>query len=220
MKKLFAALSTILLLFALCSCNKTTDLYDRVSQVRTACYTGESNSFTVTAYSEMREYPLKADGYAGEMHDYIILKVQFKNTENALITGLSVDFSLDKAYSASMPYKAETDAYVAVVAVNELPENNFTVTITYDNESENVSLERSGNKTVSPTDALKVATDHKKALLGELTAKNADFEIMIRVMLESGKLYWYVGIVETEYTTALLISADGKVLAEKRLKNQ
>ena len=220
MKKLFIALSTILLLFTLCSCGKTTDLYDRVSQVRTACYTGESNSFTVTAYSEMREYPLKADGYAGEMHDYIILKVRLKNTENALITGLSADFSLDKGYSATMPYKAETDAYVATVAGNELPDNNFTVTITYDGESENVSLEKAGKIALSPTDALKVATAHKKAFIDELTGKSADFEIMIRVMLESDKLYWYVGIVETEYTTALLISADGKVLAEKRLKNQ
>ena len=220
MKKFAVFAAAIALCLFLCSCSDSPDIYERVSQIRSACFIGESDTFKVTAYSESREYPLKADGFAGEMHDFIILKVRFKNTENMLITGLSVDFSLDKGYSASLPYKAETDAYVATVAVDKLPDEGFTATITSGEKSENVILQPSKKGATSPTKALKVAAQYKKPLIDTLTAEKTDFEIMIRFMTESDTPFWYVGIVECEYTTALLISADGRVLAEKRLKNQ
>ena len=220
MKKFAVFAATAALCFFLCSCSGAPDIYERVSQIRSACFIGESDTFKVTAYSETKEYPLKADGFAGEMHDFVILKVKFKNTENMLITGLSVDFSLDKDYSASLPFKAETDAYVATVAVDKLPGETFTATITYGEKSENVSLQPSKKGSMSPTKALTVAAQYKKALIDKLTSENTDFEIMIRFMTESDTPFWYVGIVESQYTTALLISDDGKVLAEKRLKNQ
>jgi len=220
MKKLFYSIVVAIFSLSVCGCAVKPDYMQYVSQIRRACFFGESSSFRVTAYSEEREYPLKADGYPGEMTPFVIIKLNFIGEQNMLITGLSADFVIDKKYTAELPFRAESDGYVASVMVDKLPEGQLTVTITYDGVSENVELTQTGKKNFSPEQALDVAVIHKNQLIGGLIDNNDDFEICIRVMYESDNLYYYVGIVEHEYTTALLISEDGSVLAEKRLKNQ
>ena len=220
MKKFLSAILILTCLFFASSCNSGVNLSEYVSQVRIACFKGENNNFSVTAYSEMREYPLKSDGYVGEMSNYIILKITPTSDENMLINDLSADFLLDKQYSVPLAYRAEAESYVANIKVSDLPVSGFTVTVSYGGQSENIVLSKVGGNAITTDKALSVAASYKKKLIDELVGDNKYFEIMIRVMIESDTLYYYVGIVETEYTTALLISSDGKVLAEKRLKNQ
>ena len=206
-------------MFLLSACTDNEKLSERVSQVRSACFKGETDFFDVTAYSEMREYPIKSDGFVGETATYVILKIKPKHYDNMPINDLSADFSIDRQYSAKLLFRAEADSYVANVKVDNLPKNDLTVTITYGEKAENVPLSKVDGGEMTADKALKVAAAHKKALIDKLISEDKDFEIMIRLMLEDNSVYYYVGIVETEFTTALLISSDGKVLAEKRVKN-
>ena len=219
MKKILPLFLLLSCCFLLCSCGKTSDYSEYVSQIRENCFTGESDSLAVTAYAEMREYPLKSDGFVGEMSNYLILKIRFKSDQNMLKTDLSAHFYIDKEYSADLSFRAETDSYVANVRVDKLPEEGFTVTLVGGEKPENVTLMKAP-VSITADKALKAATAYKKDLLTKLVADKSDFEIMIRLILQGGDAYYYVGITETEFTTALLISSEGKVIAEKRLKNQ
>ena len=223
MKKPIAAIAVFCLLsccfLILCACKDVSRYEAEVSQLRFACFNGESETYSVTAYSERREYPLLSDGYAGEKSNFVVLKIQFKNSQKSLINDLSADFYVDKAYNVKLVYKPENECYVANVAVSELPSEDFTLTLTVGSESENVPLKKFLNASLTPTKVLSAATSAKKELFEKLDAENADYEIMIRLMIENEQAFYYVGIVETEYTTALLFDDGGKLLAEKRLKN-
>ena len=220
MKKLFCLLFFLIPLFVFVGCGER-DYSVYVSQLRASLYEGESESFYIKAFPEVREYPLKADGFVGDKADFIVLKITFKSGEKQLINDLSAHFSTDKDYEASAPYKPDVESYVATVKVNELPDSErLTVTVTAGDKKENVELVKAKNGAVSADKALKAACAHKSEQLETLSKQNADFEIMIRLIAESGNYYYYVGITETEYTTALLIDDKGEIIAEKRIKNQ
>lgn len=223
MKKIVFAIiaaSLFAVVIAAAGCSKSTDYLNYVSQMRSACFFGESKSYRVTAYSEKREYPLKADGLVGETGKFVILKITFKDSEKMLLNDVYADFSLEKEYKTSLGYNAETESYVVIVAVENLPENDFTVTVTADGNSENVPLTTFKNDAVSPEKALKSAVTLKREFIDKLEASNADYEIMVRLIVEGEEVFYYVGIVESEYTTALLLDSRGALLAEKKLKNQ
>ena len=220
MKKIFATFAVLLTLLLVCACQKK-DYFDLVSQIRCDVYEGTSDSVDVKAFYERREYPLNSDGYANELHDYIVIKLTFQNPQNSVITDLSVNFSLSgKNYSASLAFSAQANDYVATVAVDEPPKDELTVTVNAAGAATNVILSKIKTDMISPEKALKAAIDKKSQLIKSLEDSNAPFEFMIRVVLEGNSQFYYVGIVEADYTTALLVSSDGKVLAEKRLKNQ
>ena len=222
MKKIVFVIIAALVFAALLvsGCSERTDYLDYVSQMRSACFFGESKSYRVTAYSEEREYPLKADGIVGETGKFVILKIAFKDSEKMLLNDVYADFSLDKEYKASLSYNAGTESYVVNIAVENLPADDFTVTVTADGEKENVALSISRCEAVSPEKALKSAIAAKRDVIDKLEASNADYEIMVRLIVEGEEAFYYVGIVESQYTTALLLDSRGTLLAEKKLKNQ
>ena len=119
----FAALA------ALSGCVGNENYLGYVSQMRSACFFGESKNYRVTAYSEEREYPLKADGLVGETGKFVILKITFKDSEKMLLNDVYADFCLDKEYKVGLSYKAEAESYVVNVAVENLPADDFTVTV-------------------------------------------------------------------------------------------
>lgn len=219
MKKILLFIAAVFCLCLSCSCSSSPEYLEYVSQIRTDAFFGSGKFFEVVAYSELKETPLVSDGYAGEMSAFLILKVRVLENENMLINGLSADFSLDRDYKVSLPYSAAFDSYVASVLTPTVQKEDFVLTITYGETTENVTMQSARAKGLTANDALKTAIKHKKALVDKLIEDKSPFEIMIRFMTEGDGTYFYVGIVEAEYTTALLISSDGKVLAEKRLKN-
>ena len=96
----------------------------------------------------------------------------------------------------------------------------MTITVNYGNSHENATLNAVNDGAISYRKALDAVTNAKKSLLSALTDSDADFEIMLRLIYEKPNLYYYVGIVETEYTTAYLVNDKYEIIAEKRLKNQ
>lgn len=220
MKKLFA-LALIVCLLALTSACQKQDYFNRVSQIRSEVFVGESQTFLVKAYLESREYPLQADGFAGELKGFLIIKLTYKSGENSLINDLSADFSIDKQYSVTFAFKPDADAYVATTAIDQTPNDSvMTITVNYGNSHENATLNAVNDGAISYRKALDAVTNAKKSLLSALIDSDADFEIMLRLIYEKPNLYYYVGIVETEYTTAYLINDKYEIIAEKRLKNQ
>ncbi len=218
-KKFFVILTIFCLIF-LTACQKPNTYQDKVSQLRYDILSGESNSYSVKAYLEKRESPYKADGIIQEMKNYVIFKINFKTEPNSITGELKINFTADKEYSSSLIYKPEFDSYVATIEVQNLPIAPLTATITLLDAQENVTLNSICNDVIKPEKALDTAITNKKELIEELEKTNADFEIMVRLICQEQSVYYYVGIVENEYTTALLISNTGKILAEKRIRNQ
>ena len=220
MKKFFAVVFVSALILSLCGCTNN-DYFEYVSQLRTDLFIGAADDIEIKAYAERREQPLKNDGYANELHDFVIIKLTFLQPQNSVITDLSVDFCIfDEQYAASLAFNAQADSYVATVPVKKLPTEDFTVTVKLGSSAKNVILNKVKTNMLSPEKALKIVVDKKSELIKKLEDSKSPFEFMIRLIAEGNSFFYYVGIVETEYTTALLVSADGKILAEKRLKNQ
>ncbi len=220
MFKRFFVVLTIFCMIFLTACQQPNTYQDKVSQLRYDILSGESNSYSVKAYLEKRENPYKADGIIQEMKNYVIFKINFKTEPNSITGELKINFTADKEYSSSLIYKPEFDSYVATIEVQNLPIAPLTATITLLDAQENVTLNSICNDVIKPEKALDTAITNKKELIEELEKTNADYEIMVRLICQEQSVYYYVGIVENEYTTALLISNTGKILAEKRIRNQ
>ena len=219
-KKLFAIFTVLCLLF-LAACQPKNAYDDKISQLRYDILAGESENYTVKAYLENRETPYKADGIVQELKNYIIFKINFKNEPSAITGELEIAFTHDdKDYSSSLIYKPEFDSYVATFEVKSQPIAPLTATITLLEAQENVTLASICKDVIKPEKALQTAITAKQELLSELEKNNANYEIMVRLINQEQSVYYYVGIVENEYTTALLISDTGKLLAEKRIRNQ
>ena len=220
MKKFFAIVIATALILTLYGCGGN-DYSDLVSQLRCDVFIGKSEDVEIKAYAERREYPLKSDGYANEMRDYIVIKLTFLKPQNSVITDLSVDFSFSgEHHSASLAFSAQADSYVSTVPVKSLPADDFTITVKMGENAENVILNKVKTDIIPPEKALDAIVSNKRDLIKNLEENGSPFEFMIRLIAEGNSYFYYVGIVEAEYTTALLVSADGKILAEKRLKNQ
>ena len=221
MKKSILAFLFIFVFAVTASCSKKVDYYKYVSEVRSVVLSGENDRYFVKVFAGQREYPLIADGKPDEMKYFVTVKLDVLSEEKMLLNDLSVAFSTDKDYAGTFTYRPEAESYVVNFKVNEIPAKELTLTVKNGDDVSNVTLSDAvGKSVISPIKALDAATKYKAAYLNEIVAESRDLEISIRLMTQDTAAYYYVGFIENQTTTALLVSADGKVLAEKRLKNQ
>lgn len=220
MKKKICIVLAVFCLFLLSACQKQNAYVEKISQLRYDILVGESQSYNVKAYVEKREYPYKADGIVQDTKNYVIFKINFKTEQTGVTGELKINFTTDKEYSSSLIFKPEQDSYIATVEVSTLPTAKLTATVTLSEAQENVELTSICGNVITPEKALLSAITAKQELVKTLEDTNANYEIMVRLINQENSIYYYVGIVESEYTTALLISDTGKVLAEKRIRNQ
>ena len=215
-----AALCLLLSVFSLQGCSKKADLAPFVSQMRTDVLKGESENYEIRCYAETREKPLLPDGKKQNVSPAVIIKLKIK-TPTEVVSGAKVTFKTDTEYSAVFAFRPESDTYVALCYVYELPEDCLTVTVTVGETSENAEL--SSVKTpdlADPLAALSFAQDSYGEFFDGKEYSEGKFEINIRLLEAEDGLYYYVGFITERKTEAFLISKDAKsVIARKTLSN-
>ena len=203
MKKTLILFVAVAMLAFITACNKPQDV--GVSQLRTDILTATSGDYTASVYVEEREIPLVADGTACARTPVIIVKI----TSLHEISGTYSIFTTvgERDYSAQ-PTQRTANTLRAEIVVDSLPDKELSLT-----------LKGSDEVTFSVRSILPEGTaNYQKALA---TAKSAlgtkieyedgkpKGEFFVRVLVENGNAFWYVGYVTDQGTRSLLISADG-----------
>lgn len=216
-RKLFLVFLSATLLFTASSCRKRDADLSCVSDLVSSLYAGENASYRVTISAGKRESPFLADGKAGDL--YPLFSVRF--------TPLSA-CSEGEEFSVSVTVNGQTFAEKARfspaatylfcdLAISEIPESDFLVTIYRNGESQSVEMHRILTD-VSPKSAISAA---REALKGDLAPHDnkGKFagEIHARLTAVESSVYWFICFIPEsgESLSALVDGKTGAVLAVK-----
>lgn len=218
MKKFTFYLTLCLMLLCLFSgCKKQTNpLYDRVSELRSDIYYGQSQTAKISASYGFKEFPYAFDKTVGQKKYLLTLRLV-----DADLTETSYSISLvfkGKEYSSTFKLSPLNNDLSTYFEIPNFDLKQFDVTLKNGSEKEKITL-----KSIVPPDTItyKKALDYlkkdKPTLLNAYTDQNGKFlgEIFMRVIVKDGASYWYVGIAtDKNNLKALLIDGkSGKILA-------
>ena len=212
----------LMLALSLCfgvGCKKSNALLENISRVRSNIFKGQTENYEITLYPETRESPLIADGKISDQEKVVIVKLHVKNGNQG---NFKVTFTTDKEYTLDFLFSAYSDCYLSKIQVESLPISQLTVKIHHNNSSEEVTCKSQLNAdTISFEKALDVVYNAKTDYISQ-RSQNKIFngEVYVRLIEQGGKNFWYVGLITSEQTLAILI--DGKtqsIIAEKLILN-
>lgn len=219
MKKTIAILLATLCAIAsafMSGCKSNNELDNNVSQLRFEILVGESEGYKMTAYFEMCEFPLAADGIANTLSKVIKLKLTQTGDEGTFETKFTV---AGINYTKKFEYNPIGSNYAADVFVESFPDSDFAVDIIDGEKQETVilkSVKTSG--IIDHAAALETAKSEFSGKLDTLQSSKTDYEYQIRLLCENDNVFWFVGLVTSGGTNAALIDASsGKVVAKKEL---
>ena len=212
-----AVICVLVVMATLSACNSKPDYLSYVSELRKDVFIGEQDNFYVVVYAGSKESPATFDGIKQDSLLCLGFKIIQKEDIGSQIT---VKFNVgDKQYSAPLTFNPVKSTLFCDVVVSALPEKNFTVEVCYGEESVTVNtVSQLNENTVSYTRALESAASKGEDFLKEHTQKGVlKAEIVIRLLCENGKNYYYVGFIcDKGLKKAYLIEGStGEVIAEK-----
>lgn len=212
---LLSAFSACILFSA---CGKNPNLGENVTRLRSNCFYGETENFTLQVYPELRESPMIADGVMNPVKKTVIIKLKVNNGDTGEYT---VNFTTDKSYSETFAFSAVSDCFISTLEATKLPDKPFIATITHEGKNENVNMESLLlSDTISPDVALQNAYKEKKDYIeGYMQGGVFNGEIYLRLIAENNKNYWYVGFITEKETLCVLLNGKGKVIDERILAN-
>lgn len=218
MKKIFCAILTIVLSTIAISCKTQVDYSIYVSELRTNIYQGEKDEVKIVVYTGFKESPFIADGYVGEIKKYIIVRL-VSCPEN--IDGVSVSINYDKgSVSGMFEYHPIGGKYIAEFCVEELPtEPTLSAKVNVAGQEVVIDLAtlKDGN-CIDYKSAINSVKKYDEEVFENLFEKNhVNAEIHIRLLSDSDKNYYYVGLVSSDgKTNAYLVDAlSGNTIAKK-----
>lgn len=217
-KKIIAICIAVLSISCLFGCAEKNNLDENVSRLRKDAYRGETENYLINVYPELCESPMIADGVMSPAKKNVIIKLKVKNGKTG---DFKVTFTTDREYSDTLSFSAVSDCFVSTFTVQKLPDKPFIVTITHENQSENVNMESLLlPSSVTYEKALYNAYLYKKDYVDGLSYKGVfNGEIYIRLIADGNENFWYVGFITSDQTVCVLLSSSGKVLEEKTIKN-
>ena len=221
MKKLFCGLVTLVILLSiplfLYSCNGKVDYLSYVSELRKDIFIGVKDNFTVIVYSGFKESPAIPNGKKEQTALTLTFKIMQKEEIDSPLT---IKFTLgDKSYQKELAFNPVKSTLCAEVEVTSLPEKSIDVQIF---EGENSTLISATSKlnenTISYSKALESAVNKSQEFLQKNSTKNTfNGEIIIRLLCENERNYYYVSIIsENKEKLSYLINAtSGEIIAQK-----
>ena len=215
MKKAALFLLVPLLSLVLLAGCKGTDYTKHLSDVRSDLFAAETEDFSLTLSCITRETPYAADGTACNTQKLIEIAIKpSEDTDGS--KSYRIELSGEPAISGELSYRTVKGDYFLSQGVSA-PEGSVTVRLSDDGETtELTATSVKTEKTLSPEEALSVAVDAERELIGRMTAGNTfEGEFTVRLMRRS-RNYYFVGITGKKENAALLIDAEtGEVLARR-----
>lgn len=214
---LFVTLTLIIACF-FCGCNSKPDYLSYVSELRKDIFVGEKDNFCVVVHLGSKESPALFDGVKNQT----VLLLTFKVTQKEEVgSQIFIKFKTgDKEYEQALAFNPVKSTLSCEVEVNSLPEKSLDVEVIH---GENSTIVTTTSKlqpsTISYTKALEIAVGESTEFLKEHTSGGIlKCEIVIRLLCENERNYYYVGFVcEQGLKRALLINGEtGEVIATKK----
>lgn len=214
-RRFFAVLLVSLLLPALAACGKHYDYTKHLSEVKSDLFLAETEEFSVTVCCISREYPYASDGIACPRSELIEISLVSRRGDG--------DYSVylvdgDRTLGGDAAFRNVRGDYYYSQGVEEFPEGNVTVRVEWGTETrEFVAASVKTEHTLSPEEALNIAVEHEKDVIGRMTQKKRFMgEFRVR-LLRRDDTYYYVGIFDGagKIVALLLDSETGEVLARR-----
>jgi len=205
------------ILFCVGACSEKLDYFSYVSEIRTNIFCAQNETACVTVYSGAKENPAIYDGIKNDTALLIGVKL-ILSEEPSVPVKVTVCYG-DKSYEIPLEFHPVKRALAGKTNVTELPTDQIEVAVCYGETNFTLTATSQLNENViSYTDALKAATDDASEFLKQHTKNGVlQAEIVIRLLCEEGKNYYYVGFITSEgLKKAFLIDgASAEILARK-----
>lgn len=209
-------IATIVLL-NLTACKQNIDYFSYVSELRKNIFTAQNEQLSLLVYAGAKENPAIFDGVKNETRLILGVKVIFnEEPQTAIVATLCFD---DKSYELPLDFHPVKRALAGEIEVPVLPEKSVDVVLCYDQKEVCLTASsRLNENTISYSKALDSVTPKADDFFKEHT-KNGILkaEIIIRLLCEQNKNYYYVGLVCEEglKRSYLVDGISGEVVAEK-----
>ena len=216
LKRLFA-LAFCVSILCLSACSAKIDYTSYVSELRKELFTAENEQVSVMVYTGAKESPAILDGIKNDTRLIIGIKAIFNQEPQSPVTA-TVCFD-DKAYEIPLNFHPVKRALAGEIEVPVLPEKQVDIKLLYDQtEILLTAKSRLFEDTVSYNEALASVTQKAESFLKEHVKGGVlKCEIIIRLLCEHDKNYYYVGLVCDEglKRSYLVDGKTGEVVAEK-----
>lgn len=216
LKRLFA-LAFCFTILTLNACSAKIDYMSYVSELRKEIFTAENEQVSVMVYAGAKENPAILDGVKNDTRLIVGIKAIFNQEPQSTVTAtLCFD---DKSYEIPLNFHPVKRALAGEIELPVLPEKQVEVKLSYDQTEILLTAKtRLFEDTVSYSDALASVTQKAEGFLKEhVKAGVLKCEIIIRLLCEHNKNYYYVGLVCNEglKRSYLVDGKTGEVVAEK-----
>lgn len=218
LKNVFISLILCTLTLPLLACNSKTDYFSFVSELRKDLFIAENSTVSVLLYSGAKESPAIFDGVKNDTGLLVGIKVIFNEEVSSPVTA-TVCYD-QKNYEIPLEFHPVKRALAGKTNVSALPEKSVDITLRYgENEVTLTAESQLKQDTITYTKALEVATNDAKDFLKENTKGGVlQAEIVVRLLCENDKNYYYVGFITCEgLKLAYLIDGKtGEIIASKQ----
>ena len=213
--RLFSLLLIFLSLISFFACQRKTDYFDYVSELRNNIFLAKTEEFSLRIHSLVKESPYASDGVARErsarFEAYLVAPEGNKKVD--------LVFQIDEnSYGGEMSYDNVKGEYYYFCSLDVATRSTLPCLIQYgDREVELTANSVLTETTISPREALKVLQKENAELFSTLTDKYGFAgEIYLRLIYE-GSPYYYIGIIDRNgKCNAFLMNAEtGKILAKR-----
>lgn len=212
MKKLLIPAICLIPMLSVCTaCNKKTDYFEFVSELRSEIYCYQDDQVSLKIYCAEKETPYALDGVKGAMTD--LCEVYFESATPAN----EVEIKL-LGHGGEMNYLAVTRNFYLSFGAERANLTSVPVEITVDGKQYNYEVPSVGREgVIDPKVALKCVTEYDKESFDALKNGNSfSGEISVRLLYDGGCFY-YVGLCDRQGNVHayLLDAGDGRVIAER-----
>ena len=224
----YILMCAFIIMFTLSGCGKATTksiVMNNLAEVRYNVFEGESENFSITFMSGMREDPYCADGLANPLIEFGVITLVSKN-EGAVYDAaqkkytITIDFN---SYNGDFDINPFDRSLVADIQKVVSDTSNISIQVLVADITEIVTLTNGlSNATINYDKALTLALNELKTEIKPLIKnKQLHAEVYIKIITDLNrtfnKFYWYVALLDDSgKTIAVIIDPISGELVAKR----
>lgn len=216
LKKFCVCIFAFFMPFAFGACQRKTDYFSYVSELRDNVFLGECEALSIRVFSLIKESPYLTDGIPCETNVRTEVYVNAPSADKACAISFSVG---ENTFSGEMSYDNVKGEYFYAEPVSSADLSSIEFSVTYGENTYTITANSvKESLTLTPKDALNIVVDAEPELFSSMTDKYGfTGEIYMRLIYEETPFY-YVGVIERNgQVTALLLNANtGKIIAKRQ----
>lgn len=216
-KKLFLCLFLLVILFAV-SCEKKVYFDGYISECKYNVLTGQEGDFSIKVNLTKKENPYTVDGVCGEVRN--LIEIFLYTPDNTVVYDIFFEEN-GKTLGGEMNYNSSKSRQELCFEYYNNEVQSIEFALQYNDTSLIITaLSVIETTLLTPENALNSLYLSNKEIFTNMSATGTfNGEIHIRLVFESGKCYYYIGVINpTGKIFAYLLNAqDGSIIAQKEI---